>query len=116
MATNVTWHYEFGVALDEAAFNLISAGLFISRPELFSYSTDIIVKPADPGPPPAPAHVLTVYAVADKPFSFSLYPVAGLPALPADSLLVQGDISFALTDSILGTITRVGITLDRKST
>jgi hypothetical protein len=110
MATNVTWHYEFGLALDEAAFNLISAGLFISRPELFSYSTDITVKPADPGPPPVPAHVLTVYAVADKPFSFSLYPVAGLPTLPEDSLMVQGDISFTLTDSILGTITRVGIT------
>jgi hypothetical protein len=110
MATNVTWHYEFGVALDEAGFNLISAGLFISRPELFSYSTDITVKPAEPGPPPVPAHVLTVYAVADKPFSFSLYPVAGLPTLPEDSLMVQGDISFSLTDSILGTITRVGIT------
>ena len=110
MATNVTWHYEFGVALDESGFNLISAGLFISRPELFSYSTDITVKPADPGPPSVPAHVLTVYAVADKPFSFNLYPVAGLPTLPQDSLMVQGDISFSLTDSILGTITRVGIT------
>jgi len=110
MATNVTWHYEFGVALDEAAFNLISAGLFISRPELFSYSTDITVKPADPGPPPVAPHILTVYAVADKPFSFNLYPVAGLPTLLEDSLMVQGDISFALTDSILGTITRVGIT------
>ncbi len=110
MATNATWHYEFGVALDEPGFNLISAGLFISRPELFSYSTDITVKPAEPGPPPVPAHILTVYAVADKPFSFSLYPVAGLPSLPQDSLLVQGDISFSLTDSILGTITRVGIT------
>jgi hypothetical protein len=116
MATNVTWRYEFGVALDEGGFNLISAGVFISRPELFSYSTDITVKPADPGPPSVPAHILTVYAVADNPFSFSLYPVAGLPTLPQDSLLVQGDISFTLTDSILGTITRVGITFQSSAT
>lgn len=108
--TSVTYHYEFGVALDEAGFNLVSAGLWTSRPELFSYTTDIVVKPADPGPPPSAAHVLTVYAVADKPFSISLYPIASLPSLPPDSFLLQGDISFSLTDSILGTITKIGIT------
>jgi len=108
--TSVTFHYQFGVALDQAGFNLMSAGLWTSRPELFSYSTDIVVKPADPGPPPSPAHTLTVYAVADDPFSISLYPVAALPALPPDSFLLQGDVSFSLTDSVLGTITRIGIT------
>src|ERR1700730_11487704 len=108
--TSVTYHYQFGIALDEAGFNLMSAGLWTSRPELFSYSTEIVVKPADPGPPPSRAHKLTVYAVADKPFSISLYPVAGLPALPQDSFLLQGDISFSLTDSVFDTGTRSGIT------
>src|SRR5580698_1190287 len=106
--TSVTYHYQFGVALDESAFNLVSAGLWTERPELFSYSTDITVKPADPGPPASPAHVLTVYAVAHSPFSISLYPVAALPNLPQDSFLLQGDIDFSLTDNILGTITKIG--------
>src|SRR5580704_8443050 len=104
--TSVTYRYQFGAALDEGGFNLISAGLYTTRPELFSYTTDIPVKPADPGPPPSPAHILTVYAVADKPFSFNLYPVSALPTLPQDTLLMQGDVSFSLTDNLLGTITR----------
>jgi hypothetical protein len=36
--TSVTYHYQFGVALDESGFNLVSAGLWTARPELFSYS------------------------------------------------------------------------------
>ena len=114
--TSVTYHYQFGVALDESGFNLVSAGLWTARPELFSYSTDIIVKPADPGPQASPAHVLTVYAVAHSPFSISLYPVAALPSLPQDSFLLQGDIDFSLTDSIFGTITKIGVTFQSQAT
>ena len=114
--TSVTYHYQFGVALHESAFNLVSAGLWTARPELFSYSTDITVRPADPGPPVSPAHVLTVYAVAHSPFSINLYPVAALPNLPQDSFLLQGDIDFSLTDNILGTITKIGITFQSQAT
>ncbi|MFZ1085842.1 MAG: hypothetical protein WAN35_12835 [Terracidiphilus sp.] len=109
MANGVTYRFEFGAALDEAGFNSLSAGLKLSQPQLFSYITDIVVKPAVAGPPSEPAHTLTVHAVADDPFAFDLYPVAGLPTLPEDSLVISGNLSFSLTDSILGSITRIGV-------
>jgi hypothetical protein len=106
----VTFRYEFGSAIDEAGLNAISTGLRVSRPDLFTHSSTVVVKPAPAGQPPSAAHLLTIYAVVTKPLAFNLYPVAGLPNLPADSLLVQAEITFSLTDSILGLITRIDVT------
>ena len=105
--TDVTFRYEFGTAIDETGLNAISAGLRASRPDLFTHSNTVVVKPASSG---QPAHSLTIYAVVTKPIAFNLYPVNGLPNLPADSLMVQASISFSLTDSVLGLITRIDVT------
>jgi hypothetical protein len=107
--TGVTYRYEFGFAIDEAGLNAISAGLRLSRPDLFSHSATIVVKPAPAGQPPSAAHLLTIYAVVKKPLAFNLYPISGLPGLPVDSMMVQADISFSLTDSILGLITGIEV-------
>ncbi len=108
--TGVTYRYEFGSSVDQDGLNAISAGLRLSRPDLFTHSATVVVKPADPGQPPSTAHSLTIYAVVNTPLAFNLYPVDGAPTLPIDSLMVQADISFSLTDSLLGLVTRIGVT------
>jgi hypothetical protein len=107
--TDVTYRFEFGTAIDEAGLNAISAGLRVSQPGLFTHSDTVVVKPAPAGQPPSAAHLLTIYAVVKKPLAFNLYPVSGLPNLPADSMMIQADIEFSLTDSILGLITRIEV-------
>jgi hypothetical protein len=107
--SGVTYRYEFGASIDQDGLNAISAGLRLARPDLFSHSATIVVKPADPGQPASTAHSLTIYAVVTSPLAFALYPVAGAPSLPQDSMTVEADISFSLTDNLLGQITRIKV-------
>ena len=114
--SHVTIGTEFGAALHQNGLNTISAGLRLVRPDLFAKSTDIVVKPPDPGPPPVPAHVLTLYAFVDDPLAFSLYPIPNAPTLPVDSFFVKADITFTLTDSLLGMVTRIGAVIEAAGT
>lgn len=109
--TGVTFRYQFGASVSEAGLNRISAGLRIRRPELFTQTKTLVVKPAPPGHPPSEAHELTVYAVINTPLAFNFYPITGRPDLREDTLLVNADISFSMTDSLLGTVTRIGVTV-----
>src|SRR5258707_208806 len=86
--THVTIEHEFGAALHEDGLNIVSGALRLLRPELFEKSTDIVVKPPTAGPPPEPAHVLTLYALVNQPLAFNLYPIANTD-LPEDSFFVQ---------------------------
>jgi hypothetical protein len=100
---HLSYGSEFGVALHESGLNGLSAGLRNARPELFAFRTEIpIVAPSgsDPG------HILTLYAVADEPIAFNLYPVANA-AVPEDGFFIKVNILFTLTDSRLGAITRM---------
>lgn len=103
---HVTHRFQFGAALSESGLNTVSAGLRDLKPELFDHSTDVTIHPVQP-----PPHTLTVYAIANKPIAFNLYPVVGTPTVPVpeDSLLMEADLSFSLRDSQFAGITSIGI-------
>ncbi|WP_380872469.1 hypothetical protein ACFB49_34020 [Sphingomonas sp. DBB INV C78] len=103
---HISYRSDFGVALHETGLNRLSAGLRAEKPELFAFSTEIpIVRPS----PTDPGHVLTLYAVADEPIAFNLYPVQQTPAIQQDGFFISANILFTLTDSRLGAVTRIRI-------
>lgn len=106
---HVSYQAEFGIALHERGLNRASAGLRASQPDKFAFRTDIEIIPpsgADPG------HILTLYAVADEPLAFNLYPVETTPTIQVDSFFVAANILFTLTDSALGAVTRIRIQVE----
>src|ERR1043166_3420182 len=112
MATHVTGPYNFGGALSERGLNRASAGLRLSRPEIFQKTSRIKIKAADPTTGD-PEHALTVSAIVNPPgLQFNLFPVTGAPTLPEESFFVRADISFSLTDSVFGTVTRIGAVIE----
>lgn len=103
---HLSFNSEFGISISEKGLNRLSAGLRSSKPELFSFRTEIpIIKPEADNP----GHTLVLYAVLDEPLSFNLYPVVGNVDIDKDALFTSANILFSLTDSKLGSITRIRI-------
>jgi|GEM_PF-4903287 len=104
---HASYNHEYGLVLHENGLNLVSRALRLRRPEMFAKSTTISIKPPtaeDPG------HQLVLYAMVNEPISFDLSPVAGNPG--DDRFKLLADLSFSLTDSQLGFITRMGIRME----
>lgn len=107
--TNTSYRYQYGVALSEAGLNKISKALRRVKPDLFAKRTDIPIKAASGT---EAAHVLALYAMVNTDsLVFDIYPLAGEPSAPLDSLSVLVNMEFSLTDNILGFITRLSVTI-----
>lgn len=106
---NTTYRYQYGIAISETGLNKVSKALRITKPGLFSNSTQIPIKAATPTDP---AHILTLYTLVDQnSLIFDLYPLnppnTGVP----DSFNVTTHVDFSLTDNILGLVTKIGVTI-----
>lgn len=101
---HVSYRSEFGITLRESGLNRLSAGLRDARPELFAFKTEIPIVAPDGGDP---GHVLTLYAVAEEPLAFNLYPIEEAPEIERDGFFIKAYVLFTLTDSSFGSITRM---------
>ncbi len=103
---HISFQSEFGINLHEQGLNRLSAGLRATKPHLFAFRTEIpIIQPSDGNP----GHTLTLYAVLDEPLAFNLYPVVGNPEILKDAFFVSANLLFTLTDSQIGSVTRIRI-------
>lgn len=108
MPQHVSGRFNFGAALSEDGLNRVSAALRVVRPELFQKSDSILIKPptgTDPG------HTLKITAIVDGSIQFNLFPVLGSP-VPEETFFVKAKITFSLTDSLLGLVTRIGLQIE----
>lgn len=107
-AADVSYRYEFGLALHERAFQKVGDALRRTKPELFAHKTDVVVKQPSLG---NVGNTLTLYSITKSRLLFDFSPIASVPSAANDTYFAAVDIEFSLTDSQLGTVTKIGATL-----